>query len=143
MDNDRETAEVNLRRNMNQMDAEHWLSRHWGIVNVWRPVGETVRQYPLGLIDPRSADLVENATRIFTKNNYKSHFTALRYNPSYRVYYASNLTPDEALLFIDFDSRRESSLSGMPDGAFEDHASPPNSPLRRSIEVRVLALYHD
>ena len=143
MDNDRETAEANLKRALSPEEADYWLSRNWGIINVWRPIGDTVFQYPLGLIDSTSADLVHNAVPIFTKNNYKDHFTALRFDPNYRFYYASRLTPDEAMLFVDFDSKHSPGLSGLAHGAFRDHASPDNAPLRRSIEVRVLVLYDE
>jgi hypothetical protein len=143
MDNDAQTAEVNLRRVLGDEEAERWLSKHWGIINVWRPVGETVRQWPLALVDSTVFSRDEATQPIFTKNNYKSHFTALTYNPDYRFYYVSDLSPDEALLFVDYDSEPKGNLVGMAHGAFEDHNSPLDAPLRRSIEVRCLVLYDD
>lgn len=45
MDNDATTAEVNLRTHVGDEEAEKWLTKRWGIVNVWRPVGEPVKQW--------------------------------------------------------------------------------------------------
>ena len=143
MDNDRETAELNLRRNLGDTEAERWLGKHWGIINVWRPIGETVLQWPLALLDSHDIKAGENTESIFTKNNYKSHFSALKYSPDFKFYYVNKLTTDEALLFVDFDSSKSSQLSGLAHGAFQDHSTPDDAPLRRSIEVRVLVLWED
>ena len=141
MDNDRDTAVTNLRKNLPPEEAEQWLSKHWAIVNVWRSLGETVQQFPLGLLDAGTIDWARQTAPIWTRNNYKSHFSALLQSPGYKFYYVSNMRPDEVLLFKDFDSWSTSDFSGIAHGAFEDHKSPPNAALRRSIEVRVLVLY--
>jgi hypothetical protein len=148
MDNDAETAAVNLRRVLGNEEAERWLSKHWGIVNVWRPVGDVVRQWPLGLVDARSLSPSRDTVPIYTRNNYKTHFTALKYSSRLRFYYVSNLAPDEALIYVDFDSvpgGEEASGHGpglgMAHGAFEDLGAPEVTPRRRSIEVRCLVLY--
>ena len=143
MDNDMVTAEMNLRRTLGDAEAERWLQKRWAIINVWRPVGDTVSQWPLALLDSRDIKVGENTESIFTKNNYKSHFSALKYSPGFKFYYVNQLTVDEALLFVDYDSTKSSQLSGLAHGAFHDHRSPDNAPLRRSIEVRVLVLWED
>ena len=142
IDNDKSTAEAHLRRAVGPVEAARWFSRHWAILNVWRPVGDVVQQWPLAILDSRcsSLDQDKHAEPVYTENNYKSHFTALRFQPHYKFYYASNMTPDEAVLFVDYDSKQGDTLNGIAHGAFEDHGSPENVPLRRSVEVRVLAL---
>lgn len=149
MDNDATTAEVNLRRVVGDREAKRWLCRRWGIVNVWRPVGDVIRQWPLALVDARTVVLGQDTSPIFTLNNYKTHFTALIPQKHFQFYYVSNLAPDEALLFVDYDSRQNEeggggrTVAGIAHGAFEDHNSPAKSPLRRSIEVRSLVLYEE
>ena len=143
MDNDMITAEMNLRRTLGDTEAERWLQKRWAIINVWRPVGDTVSQWPLALLDSHDIKAGENTESIFTKNNYKSHFSALKYSPHFKFYYVNQLTVDEALLFVDYDSTKSSQLSGLAHGAFDDHRTPENAPLRRSIEVRVLVLWED
>lgn len=53
------------------------------------------------------------------------------------------LAPDEALLFVDYDSapRDSDGVVGIAHGAFEDHHAPPKVHRRRSIETRCLVLY--
>jgi len=146
VDNDAATAERNLRRAIGDNEAERdWLvdGKHWGILNVWRPLGEMVRQWPLALLDSRTYELecCNAAVPIATLGNYKKHFIGLRALPDYRFYYVKNMRPEEALIFIDYDSASTSAVSGLGHGAVQDHNSPPNAPLRRSLEVRVLVLY--
>ncbi|KAK7739975.1 hypothetical protein SLS53_005569 [Cytospora paraplurivora] len=147
MDNDAATAEVNLRRVLGDEEASRWLGKSWGIVNVWRPVGDVVRQWPLALVDSRSVVYGRDTQPIYTLNNYKTHFTALKPREHFRFYYVSNLAPDEALLFVDYDSKHAANTGdghtvvGVAHGAFEDHNAPDKYPRRRSIEVRSLVLY--
>jgi hypothetical protein len=145
MDNDAETAEANLRRVLGEEEAQRWIGKRWGIVNLWRPVGDVVRQWPLALVDSRTVQYGRDTVPIITKHNYKSHFTALRPQEHFRYYYVSNLAPDEALLFVDYDSAQKGreNVVGMAHGAFEDHNAPERYPRRRSIEVRSLVLYED
>ncbi|KAK5997668.1 Oxidoreductase R1 [Cladobotryum mycophilum] len=145
MDNDAETAKVNLRRVLGDEEATRWLGKRWGIINIWRPVGDVVRQWPLALVDSRTVSYNRDTAPIFTLHNYKTHFVALRPQSHFNFYYVSNLAPDEALLFVDYDSAHEGSdnVVGMAHGAFEDHNAPQKVPKRRSIEVRCLVLYED
>jgi hypothetical protein len=139
-------------------EAARWMTRRWSIINLWRPVGDVVRQWPLALVDARTVVPGRDTSPIHTLSNYKTHFTALKPQAHLRFYYVSNLAPDEALLFVDYDSRKrraaavdddgeeeeeEDTLVGMAHGAFEDHNAPAKVPRRRSIEVRSLVLYHD
>lgn len=141
IDNDSTTAERNLRNTLGDAEAESWLGRRWGIINIWRPLGDVVRQYPLALLDSREYDVEKAAVEIRTTSNYKSHFLGLKELPEYKFYYVSNMAPDEALLFVDYDSGSQSRVSGLGHGAMFDHNSSSDVPLRRSIEVRVLVLY--
>jgi len=158
MDNDTETAALNLRQVLGEEEATRWLSpgpdgqkRRWAIVNLWRPIGDVVRQWPLGIVDARGVVKHRDTSPIYTLANYKSHFTALKPRDHFQFYYVSNLAPDEAILFVDFDSRHQEGLGqqmsdvpmGIAHGAFHDHNAPEKCPRRRSIEVRSLVLYHD
>jgi hypothetical protein len=155
MDNDAATAEANLRRVLGDDEASRWLTRRWTIINLWRPLGDVVRQWPLALVDARTIVVGRDTSPIYTLSNYKTHFTALKPQAHLRFYYVSNLAPDEALLFVDYDSKPraadggggddngEATLVGMAHGAFEDHNAPAKVPRRRSIEVRSLVLYKD
>ncbi|EJT70536.1 hypothetical protein GGTG_11559 [Gaeumannomyces tritici R3-111a-1] len=75
------------------------------IVNLWRPVGDVVRQWPLVLVDASNTRAGRDTRPVYTLGNYKTHFTALKPQERYGFYYISNLAPDEAILFIDYDSQ--------------------------------------
>ena len=154
VDNDPSTAERHLRRMVGDEEAEReWLhgKKRWAIVNVWRPVGEMVQQLPLALAvrddnlhaGGGGGNVSESDTvQIRTPGNYKTHFIGIRplSEARYTFWYASRMEPDEALLFVDYDSEA-GGVSGVAHGAVEDHGSLAGAPLRRSIEVRVLILY--
>lgn len=143
VDNDRSTAVTHLKKHLGEEEAAKWMKKHWGIVNVWRPVGDTVKQWPLALLDSHTIDRQKLTQSVMTLNNYKPASTILVYNPDFRFYYASDLTPEEALIFVDYDDRPADLMVGVAHGAFEDHSSPKDAPLRRSTEVRVLVLLEE
>ena len=58
--------------------------------------------------------------------------------------YFPRMRPTEVLLFRQYDSREEAMSRRMVfHQAVEDPTSPPDAPLRSTIEVRVLAIYED
>lgn len=168
LDNSDETAKIHLRRILGEEEAERWLrpGARWAIVNVWRPVGEMVQQRPLVVAWPFSGSVsvsvpegerAEGGERpegegegesnpcmevvpIQTKGNYKSHFLAVKPPVGYRFGYVSGLRPEEALVFVNWASEAMR-VRGLAHGAVEDHASVEGAPLRRSVEVRILALF--
>ncbi len=171
VDNDATMAERNLRRIVGDEEADReWLStgcgssgkkkgrekKRWAIVNLWRPLGGTVKQRPLALVtlgtsngygvttdDGKKHKTPEESATvpIFTPGDCDTYFLALRpRESSYSFYYASDMRPDEALLFVDFDSSKPGRVSGLGHGAVVDN-SPADAPLQRSIEVSVLVLW--
>ncbi|MEU7056920.1 CmcJ/NvfI family oxidoreductase [Streptomyces sp. NPDC046197] len=134
--------------------------RRFQIVNVWRPLIEPVRNFPLALCDYRSvdplADLVPTRldfpTWLRDRENY-----SVRHNPRHRWYYWGSLAPDEATLFKCYDSAsRDLALAGEPGAegemrdvaglcphtAFFDRTGPAAGHLRTSLELRALLFYH-
>ncbi|MQT02636.1 7-alpha-cephem-methoxylase [Streptomyces jumonjinensis] len=133
--------------------------RRFQIINIWRPLIEPVRNFPLAVCDYRSvnlsADLV--ATRLDfpawlkDRENY-----SVRYNPGHRWYYWGSLSPDEVMFFKCYDSAsRDLALFGedterpgladvaglCPHTAFFDEKGPTTGHLRTSLEMRAL-LFH-
>lgn len=100
-----------------------------GIINVWRPIRQTIRREPLAVCDASSIpeeDLREVRTYLPYKRKDSHHQLAdvsagegfgtwtLVYNPDHRWYYASNMVPDEALLIKCFDSKLMGGREGVP-----------------------------
>lgn len=129
------------------------------IVNVWRPLLEPVRNYPLALCDYRSLDLSADlvATRLEFPEWLKDRENySVKHNPRHRWHYWRSLAPDEALLFKIYDSasrslalaadgteRPESAdVAGLcPHTAFYDEKGPDIGHLRTSLEMRAVLFY--
>jgi len=114
--------------------------RRHAIVNVWRPTRNPVLDTPLALCDAGSvarADLVPGEVRYA---NRTGEIYLLRHSPRHRWFYASALEPQEALVFKQYDSRTDGIARFTPHTAF-DQPVHPATPLRESIEARVLVVF--
>lgn len=129
------------------------------IVNIWRPLLEPVRNYPLALCDYRSldpaADLVP--TRLDFPEWLKDRESySVKHDPGHRWHYWRSLTPDEVLLFKCYDSAsrtlslaadgtehpQAADVAGLcPHTAFYDEQGPNVGHLRTSLEMRAVLFY--
>ncbi|KAG0646408.1 hydroxylase desaturase asaB [Hyphodiscus hymeniophilus] len=151
IDNNHDTAFDHMKRELGEEKAKSMVEKYkrWAIFNVWRPIGIPVQRWPLLFVDyshvPGSMQYDQDTERIFRVDNpeyYKSHDNFLKYHPEYQYRYASNLTPEEALIFKDYDSRKDK-IRGTPHGGFQDDATAKDAPARNSIEVRLFAFFDD
>jgi cephamycin C biosynthesis protein len=133
--------------------------RRFQIINVWRPLIEPVRNFPLAVCDYQSVNL--SADLVVTRLNFPAWLKdrenySVRYNPGHRWYYWESLVPDEVILFKCYDSascdlafvsegaeRRELlDVAGIcPHTAFFDEKGPATGHLRISLEMRALLFY--
>ncbi|MEU3186552.1 CmcJ/NvfI family oxidoreductase [Streptomyces sp. NPDC006923] len=135
------------------------------IVNIWRPLMEPVRNYPLALCDYRSLDPSSDlvATRLKFPEWLKDRESySVKHNPRHRWHYWRSLSPDEVVLFKCYDSasrslalaadgadgaggtgRPESAdVAGLcPHTAFYDAKGPSLGHLRTSLEMRAVLFY--
>ncbi|KAJ8456814.1 hypothetical protein ONZ45_g18568 [Pleurotus djamor] len=119
-------------------EANRLLKSRVRIINVWRPIQNTVAHHPLGVADFYSIN--EETDLVSTRHVYpdRDGYTfSVKYNPEHRWYYLSDQTPDEVTLIKCFDSD-ESKARLTPHSAFHDKSSPASAPQRQSIEVRAL-----
>ncbi|KAF8442949.1 hypothetical protein L210DRAFT_3643852 [Boletus edulis BED1] len=119
-------------------EAERLLKGRYRIINVWRPIANTVAHKPLALADYRSIDPDNDLvpTRHIYAHREGSTFT-IKYSPGHKWYYLSDQIPDEVTLIKCFDSDVDKARL-TPHSAFHDSTSPPDAPQRQSIEVRAL-----
>ncbi|UJW29244.1 hypothetical protein L3Q67_28900 [Saccharothrix sp. AJ9571] len=133
--------------------------RRFQIINVWRPLLEPVRNFPLALCDYRSLDLAADLvpTRLDFPDWLKDRENySVRHNPAHRWYFWDSLTPEEALVFKCYDSAsRGLAMAGgeqtgaelrdvaglCPHTAFFDENGPSTGHLRTSLELRALAFH--
>lgn len=126
----------------------------WGIVNIWRPI-KTIHRDPLALCDSRTIrdeDLAIVQSKLPRKGEGKGYYDTvskgdgfetleLRANPEQQWWYASELTPEECLVFKIFDSKM--SIKGRSaHTAFIDPKTK-NFETRESMELRSFVFYED
>lgn len=75
------------------------------LASLWRPLFSTVENFPLAILDPRSVDW-ENDTialdQVTPAQTAESSY--LMANPNHRWYWKSRMTPDDAILFTQYDT---------------------------------------
>lgn len=139
---------------LSKADAEKLKTSRWAIINLWRPLNLVTRDN-LALCDARTAeegdlaavyaDLPKELTNAKTGYTFaagsRSEAWEVKANPSHKWYYAAKMTPNEALLIKQFDSKLQGVARRTPHSAFS--AKEDFGPTRQSIEVRCLCFWED
>jgi len=133
--------------------------KRFQLINVWRPIENTVYDFPLAVADYRTinvdTDLVPT-TLVYPRPLPDGETYSVAYNPAHRWYHWSHMTPDEVLLLKCFDSSSRG-LSHIPGFQHNDElldvaGLTPHTAVfheegakkgikRQSIEVRALVFY--
>ncbi|KAI2629623.1 hypothetical protein GGR54DRAFT_635809 [Hypoxylon sp. NC1633] len=152
VDRDLETAPQRLRSSLGVEKANELMAKYkrWACVNVWRPINTTVKRWPLCLVDHSAVPDWHYDThigRIYIAEDElidirgaKSYEAILKYDPRYEYHYASDMSPDEVLLFCAFHSDPH---LGIPHCAFWDSKTTKDAPDRMSVEVRTWVFFED
>jgi hypothetical protein len=119
-------------------EAEELLRRRYAVINVWRPIGHTVRDTPLAVCDARSMKVGD---LIPTEEGVKHEIYLFKFSPNHRWFYFPAMCTDEVLLLKCFDSSPRSRARFTAHTAFNDPSAPPDAPARESIEVRALVFF--
>ncbi len=125
--------------------------RHFGIFNVWRSVDplREIETKPLALCDRTTVsaeDMVSVDGWRRTKPRTKVVYYYLIHNNVQCWFYFPRMRFDEAIVFRQYDSRKENPADRVTfHTAFEDPSTEEGAPLRTTIEARVLAVFaeHD
>lgn len=126
-----------VQKHVSEQERQEWLSGHFAIINLWRPVDETVTSAPMGFILPQSLvrdDLIE-IDLIYPQR--KGEVTGCLYNNKHRWVYMKEMTPDEVVVFNMYDN---SGRSAVVHSAIDFEKSS-KTHKRKSIESRVLVKY--
>ena len=123
--------------------------RHGAVYNIWRSIDfdSTVERDPLavcalGNVDPCDMIPACSYQSLTSSSGFVSY--NLVYNPFQRWFYYPNMQADEALVFRLYDSRVEDqSRRGVFHATAQDPNALPNAKIRKSVEIRVGALFED
>jgi len=122
-------------------EADRLLKRRFAFINVWRPIGETVRDAPLALCDARSVaarDLVP-ADLIYKNRTGEIYYAT--FDTRHRWLYVPEMEPHEVILLKNYDSAKDGRACFTPHAAFLDSTAPAWARPRESIEVRAIAFF--
>ncbi len=127
-------------------DGEIPTGFYWKAFNVWRVLTPPPQDTALGFCDMQTMapDDIVTTTGVVPLpdgSEFNYQFCLYRYNPRHRWSYFPNLTRDELLLFLGYDSRNPGLR--VPHCAFDDPSCPADVPPRISVEVRALALFEN
>jgi hypothetical protein len=117
-------------------------SERVAVYNVWRSLRPPPQERPLAICDIRTvaeADLIRaDSIGNEATAEVEAEFYFVQGNPSHRWCYFSGMTPDEVLVFRQYDSGLRGP-SGCPHVAINDPGCPAGTEPRLSIETRVCA----
>ena len=110
--------------------------------NTWQPFDNMVHNNPLGLIDWDSLPREDVIDYFYTGRGRDSLVSAPVYSPEHQFCYFPNMTPEELILFTQIGDR-EGHAAQCPHSAFDVPGVSRDAPPRRSIEVRVVAVFEN
>lgn len=133
------SASLNLLKNRN-IDTKPYENAEFAWYNSWQPFDNPVQQNPLALLDAETIRVGDIVDYEYGGNGKKSKSSMPVYRDDHQFYYYSDMTLDEVLLIKQLDSR-EGRAPVSPHTSFVDPDSPVDAPPRRSIEVRMMAVF--
>ena len=121
--------------------------RNFQVFNFWQSSDQArpIQVMPLSLCDMNSVDpqdMIYADSWNQTKHPRKLVSYRLAFNESQKWYYYPNMLPNELLIFKQYDSMEEApNRRCVFHGAIDVPNVPGDTPLRETIEVRLLAIY--
>ena len=138
LDDPRDMAKRALARR--GLDSGEYANREFAWFNSWQPFDHAVARNPLAVVDASTVKPEYVLDYHYTGYGRKGISAMPIRDPAHRFYYVSNMRTDELLLLKQQDTR--DGLSKVcPHTSFDDPTSPPDAPPRRSIEVRMIAVF--
>lgn len=113
-------------------------------INTWRVLSPPPQDRPLALLDRRTLDPADYVSAVIGGEGagFKLNAIHSRYNPGHRFCWWSNMTPEDILVFLQYEEGRGPASTVMH-ASFTDPHCPPHGPLRQSIEARAYVFLDD
>jgi len=125
----------------NPDEAEELLCGRFAIINVWRSIAGSIRNFPLTLCD---ASTVVSADLVSVERRAEERIGELQvalHNSDQRWYYFPEMQMDEALVFKTFDSETDGRTRFTIHTSFEIPGVSGSAAARESIETRCLVFF--
>ena len=138
LDDPRGLAERALARR--DLDSNDYATSEFAWFNSWQPFDHTVERNPLALVDASTVKDDDVLDYDYTGYGQRGKSAMPLRDPSHRFYYVRRMKTDELLFIKQLDTRQGFSKV-CPHTSFDDPGSPEDAPPRRSIEVRMMAVF--
>lgn len=122
-------------------DAQELLRGRAQVINLWRPIRGPLLDAPLAVCDAGSVEPQDLVPTDLIYRDRIGETYSVTYRPSHRWYYFSRMGTDEVLFLKCYDSATDGRARFAPHSAFTDPTTPPDAPLRESIEIRALVFH--
>lgn len=110
------------------------------VINVWRPL-KTIKKDPLAVCDWNSVTPEKDYIRrhhIFQDGHQGwTEFNTVVHNPEHQWYYLHLQSPEEPLIFVQYDSYRDDGMSNCHCSFVDEEYK--DEDVRESVEVKVFA----
>ncbi|MCJ1467360.1 hypothetical protein MMC07_005984 [Pseudocyphellaria aurata] len=117
-------------------EADRLLQGRVRIINIWRPLIDSVEDWPLAVCDGSTVDGSDLVETDHVRRQYSGSTMYLMHNPGQKFYYMCKQSKSEVLIFKNFDSRFDVEAKYAPHASFHHPHATINTPPRESIEVR-------
>jgi hypothetical protein len=111
-------------------------------INTWRSISPPPQDRPLALLDRRTLEAQDMVPALIQTPNARLNAVQASYTPRHRFCWWSDMTPDEILVFVQYEEGRGQTSTVMHT-AFSDPRCPAATPPRQSIEARAYVFVDD
>lgn len=114
--------------------------RTYAWYNTWQPFDHEVQRNPLAMIDSASLAADDVIDYLYTGRGRDNLAAAPVYNPDHRLFCFPRMATSEVIVMKQMDARPDRAVY-CPHTSFDDPTSVADAPPRRSIEVRLMAVF--
>ncbi|MCY4128056.1 MAG: CmcJ/NvfI family oxidoreductase [Gammaproteobacteria bacterium] len=133
------SASLSLLKNRS-LDTESYENAEFAWFNTWQPFDNPVQQNPLAVLDASTIQEGDIVDYVYGGTGKSSTSSMPLRREEHQFYYYRDMLPDEVLLIKQLDTRIGRARVS-PHTSFVDPNSPLDALPRRSIEVRLMAVF--
>ena len=122
-------------------EAEELLKRRVAFYNVWKPLNRVVEERPLAMCDVTSSSEADFLIMKLRYRDRDGEIFVMRYSPQHYWWYFPRMRPQHAIMLKTYDSQTDGRARFVGHSAFIDPNTPPDAPMRESIEIRTMAFF--
>ena len=130
-------ANTRLKTILGNERADEWAQGHFAFINVWRPIGQPVKNSNLGFILPSSVSSDDWENIVLKYPDRKGEVLGLIHSNEHHWVYLSEMSPDEIVVFNVYDNKGRSTIAHS---ALELDGDDKTF-VRQSIESRLLVRF--